>query len=133
MPEYLQWDSLTKRIINKWYSVDPSIIEGLPNILQLSRDLFNSLTEYHIVDNGVVRLMTQVEQDAYEQAKAQAIIDQENQRISGLDDLIQNTGLQGITLTRIDVAIDNIGSLQDAKTFLKKLCRYIIKFIAARQ
>ena len=130
MPEYIIYDPLTKLIKEKYYSVDPSIVTGKSNLLEIPRDLFNSLTEYHIVDAGQIRLMTQVEKDVYEQAKAQAIINTENKKINDMDSLIQNIGLQGITLAKIDTTINNIGSLADAKTFLKKLCRYIIKFIA---
>ena len=128
MPEYIQFNPLTKIIINKWYSADPNIVSGLPNILEIPRDLFNSLTKYHIVDSGQTREMTQIEKDILDQAELQAQIDTENKRITDLDDLLQ-TDLSGLILTRIDIAINNITNLNDAKIFLKKLCRYIIKFI----
>ena len=130
MPEFIQYD-LQGRIIKKFYSADPSIVEGLSNILQVERNTFNSLTKYHIVDNGIVRLMTQAEKDALDVEEAQAEIDKENTRIVGLDDLM-NVDLSGMILTKVDIAINNIGSLADAKIFLKKLCRYIIKYISAR-
>jgi hypothetical protein len=132
MPEYIQYDAQGK-IIQKWYSADPSIVVGLSNILEIPRDLFNSLTKYYKVDNGIVREMTQTEKDAFDQEELQAQIEAENKRILDLESKIQDTALSGITLSKIDNAIDNIGSLADAKVFLKKLCRYIIKFIVRRK
>ena len=73
--------------------------------------------------------MTIDEQNALIAEETQAQIDAENSRIQSLDNLLQ-TDLSGLTLTRIDTVINNIGNLTDAKAFLKKLCRYIIKFIA---
>ena len=128
MPEYIQYDILGK-IINKWYSVDPSIVEGRENLLEIPRDLFNSLTKFHKVDNGIIRIMTIDEQNTLIAEENQVIIEAENKRIIDLDSLLQ-TDLSGLTLTKIDNVINNIGNLNDAKAFLKKLCRYIIKFIA---
>lgn len=125
MPEYIQ-SNLQGLIINKWYSADPSIVDGLPNILKIPRDVFNALTKYHIVDAGVVREMTQAEKDQLDAWEAQKVIDAENARLVAMDDRIESSILSGITLTKIDNAIDNIGSLEDAKVFLKKLCRYIV-------
>lgn len=128
MPEYIQYD-LKGRIIKKWYSVDPSIVEGLLNILIIPRDMFNSLTKFHIVDNDVVRLMTEAEKTILIAEETQAQIEAENKRITDMDGLLQ-TDLSGMTLSRIDTAIDNIGNLNDAKVFLKRLARFIVKFIA---
>lgn len=127
MPEYVQY-SQDGKITNKWYSVPPSVIAGLSNILEIPRDIFNSLTKYHKVDAGVVREMTQAEKDTLDAAEAQAVIDAENARVLDLDNKIDNLGI--MILTKIDNKIDAIGSLADAKAFLKKLCRYIIKFTA---
>ena len=118
-------------IVDKWYSVDPKVVEGKPNILEIPRVVFNSLTKYYKVSNGQVVKMTQVEKDAVDAAQIQAEIDVENARISKLDNKM-DIDLSGITLIKVDTAIDNIGSLADAKVFLKKLCRYIIKFISVR-
>ena len=134
MPEYIQYDltssPVTGMIIKKWYSVDPSVVDGLPFILKIPRDTFRALTKFHVVDSGAVREMTQQEKDAltaYEQAQAEQA---ETDRINALDDLIDSGEIPSMVLTKIDNAIDNIGSLADAKAFLKKQCRYIIKFIA---
>ena len=129
MPEYIQYSNETNRIIQKWYSVDPSAIEGLPNILKIPRDVFNSLTKYYIVDNGKIREMTQEERDQLDAYEASQAEQAETDRITALDDKM-NTDLSSIVLTRADTTIDNIGDLAGAKLFLKKLCRYIIKYIA---
>lgn len=129
MPEYITYNPVNGRIVDKFYSVDPSVVEGRENLLEVPRNIFNELTRFHIVDNGVIRLMTQLEKDTLLAEEALALIEAENARILGLDDKIQ-VGLDGITITKIDTAIDNIGNLNDAKVFLKKLCRYIIKHIA---
>lgn len=129
MPDYIKFDPLTKRIIERWISIDPSKVEGYENILQVTRAVVEGITKFHKVENGEVVLMTQAEQDALLAEETQAIIDQENARILDLDNLMQ-TDLSSITLAKVDTAIDNIGNLNDAKVFLKKLCRYIIKFIS---
>jgi hypothetical protein len=126
LPDYIQ--HLNGKIINKWISIDPSIVESLPNIIQVERSIAESITKFHIVDTGVVRVMTQVEKDALLAEETQTVINAENQRILDLDLKIDN--LPTMTLTRVDTAINNIGNLNDAKVFLKKLCRYIIKHIA---
>lgn len=126
MPEYIQHNA-QGLIIQEWYSVDPSVVEGLQNILKIDRDTFNSLTKYHMVDSGVVRLMTQQEKDIYDAYLAQQADNIETTRINSLDDKISAINVGDFTLTKIDTAIDNISNLDDAKVFLKKLCRAIIK------
>ncbi len=81
-----------------------------------------------MVDNGEVRIMTQAEQDALIAEEEQAIIDAENARIAGLNENIN--GADNLTIDTIDTKINAIGNLADAKTFLKKLCRFIIKYVA---
>lgn len=128
MPDYIRFSPDTKRILERWISVDPSTIDGLPNILQVSRSEVEGVTKFHLVDNGIVREMTQAEQDALLAEEAQAVIDDENQRILDLDLKIDN--LPTMTLTKIDTAIDNITNIAGVKAFLKKQCRYILKYIA---
>jgi hypothetical protein len=108
------------------------VVEGRSNILEIPRDIFNALTKFHKVDNGAVRQMTQAEADILITEEIQASAVAENKRVSDLDGLLQ-TDLSGLTLTKIDQAINNIGSLSDAKVFLKRLCRYILKFTARRE
>ena len=128
MPDYLQSNPLTKRIIKKWISADPSIVENLPNVIQVTRTEAERADKFYLIDNGILREMIQVEKDALLAEEAQAEIDAENSRVTDLDNKINDTG--GITLSKIDTAIDAIGTLTDAKAFLKKLCRYIIKYTA---
>ena len=72
MPDYLRYEPVTGRIVQKWISADPSRVEGLPNILQVTRAEAEGITKYHIVDNGVLRLMTQAEKDALDLEEANA-------------------------------------------------------------
>lgn len=128
MPDYVKYNAqglITKR----WRSVDPSVVEGLQNILQIDRATYESLTMYHIVDSGQVREMNQAEKDTLDAWLEQQRQQRETDRINALDDKM-NIDLSGIVLQKADTAIDNIGSLTDAKAFLKKLVRYIIKFIS---
>ena len=128
LPDFIQSNPLTKRIINKWISVDPSIVESLPNIIQVERSVVESITKFHIVDNSQVRLMTQIEKTALEAEEAQAIIDAENLRIANLDTKISSVDLSDLTLTKIDTKIDAISNLAQAKTFFKLLVKYLVKY-----
>lgn len=128
MPDYIKYNPLNNRIIQKWISVDPSVVENETNILQVTRDVIESITKYHIVDGGTVREMTQAEKDALDAEEAQAVIDAESARILDLDNKIEL--VNGTTLAKIDTRIDAIANLADAKTFLKRMCRYIIKYVA---
>lgn len=103
MPEYVQWDSLTKRIINKWYSVDPSIVEGKPNILQIPRNVYHSLTKFHKVENNQVVLMTQAEQDALLAEEAEAHRQELLARINKYE--VSNLDLLTALVKRINVRI----------------------------
>jgi len=81
--------------------------------------------KYWKVVAGVVSEMTQAQKDAVDQAEADALAAADLASIQALDDRIDNVDMD-VILTKADNAIDNIGSLADAKVFLKKLCRYII-------
>ena len=126
MPEYIKHDD-SGYIIQKFYSVDPSVVEKETNIIEIPRDLFNSLTEYYLVKNGKVVQMTQAEKDAYNVLKTQQAADAENQRLSALDDSL--TASLSVRLTKVETMIDNIGSLADAKTFLKRLVRFMAIYV----
>lgn len=131
MPDYIQWNSANGYILHKWFSVDPSTLAGLSNILQISRETYNLLDKFYLVENSKVRLMNQAEIDALLAAETKIAIVAENARILALDNNINN--VNEITLAKIDAKINAIESLADAKVFLKKMCRYIIKFIAANK
>jgi len=127
MPEFIRFND-KKLIVQKWYSVDPSVVEGIANVIKVDRETFKRITKYWVVDNGIPREMTQDEKDQLDAWEQQQSEQAETDRINALDDKIEN--LPSITLTKVDTAIDNIGSLSDAQLFLKKLCRFIIKYIA---
>lgn len=103
MPEYVEFLLDTGKIIQKYYSVDPKVVEGKPNCLEIPRDLFNSLTEYHIVDAGQVRIMTQTEKDAYNQIKVEA---QKQELLAQIDNYeVSNIDLITALVKRINVRI----------------------------
>ncbi len=72
MPEFIQTDENGK-IIKKWYSVDPLVIKGLPNIIEVRRDVFKAITKFHKVVGGQVVEMTDDE-------KAEVIAEEKAQR-----------------------------------------------------
>jgi len=130
MPDYIQHNGIDGTIINKWVSIDFNEVEGKSNIIQIDRTTYHALTKYHKVENDQVVEMTQIQKDALDDAEALAKVNAENARIAGLDGLIKSGELAGITMTKVDGIIDNINNLTDAKSFFKKLCRYIVKYIA---
>lgn len=72
-------------IIAKHYSVDGAGLDNNPNALKIPRDVFNSLTRWHKVENNQVRLMTQAEKDiilAQDEADRIATL---NAQVDGLD------------------------------------------------
>ena len=123
MPDYVEYNGGGK-IVNKYRSVDPSLVDG-KTVLEITRSPFDSLTKYFKVENGQLLTMTQAEKDALDAAELQAAIDAENARIAALADKM--TGTQSVSLTKVELAIDNISNLADAKVFLKRLCRYLAK------
>ena len=82
MPEYIQTDS-SGRIIKKWYSVDPSVVKGLSNIVEVPRDVFKSITKFHKVVDGKVVEMTDEE-------KAEVIAKEEAQRKKAETQRVEN-------------------------------------------
>ena len=128
MPDYIKFNA-QGLIVQRWRSVDPKVVENETNILLIDRATYESLTKYHIVDSGQVREMTQAEKDQLDAWELQQREQAETDRINALDDKLSED-LSSVVLTKADNAIENIGSLADAKVFLKKLCRYIIKFVA---
>lgn len=127
MPDYISYNLITGKIIDKFYSVDPKVVEGRNDILELPRDEFNALTIFHKVDFGVVRLMTQAEKDAMIAAEAQARITEEAARLVSMDTSIGSVKIVDFPMVKVDGVIDAIANLADAKLFLKRLCRYVAK------
>ena len=126
MPDYIKYNPLSGRILNKWLSVDPSVVAGESDILEIPRSVFESLTKYRKVDNGQVVEMTAAEKSALDLEEAQERQAERQAEIDVIDDRF--TAVQTISLTKVENAIDNIGNLNDAKVFLKRLCRYIATF-----
>jgi len=109
-------------IIGKHSSVDGADLVGC---IKITRSEYEDITRFHkIVDEAVVE-MTQDEKDAILQAEADAIALAEASRVTGIDDKMADYDMSGVKLTRVENAIDNIGNLNDAKKFLKRLVRYI--------
>ena len=103
MPDYVQHDSGT--IVKRWRSVDPSIVEALDNIVLVTREVYNSLTKYHIVDGGTIREMSQAEKDVIIQAEADT-------QAQAIEDALQryevsNVELLTALIKRINVRIPN--------------------------
>jgi len=104
MPEYIQHDD-KGRIIKKWYSVDPSVVKGLPNIVEVPRDVFRKLTKFHKVVDGKVVEMTDEE-------KAQVLAEEEAQRKKAEAQRIENldVSIKDIIIAlikRINIRIPN--------------------------
>ena len=105
MPDYVKFLLENGRIIQKWISADPSIVENLTNILQVTRSEAETLTKFHIVDNGQVRLMTPAEQDALLAEEAQT---QKQSLLEAIDKYeISNLDLLTALVKRINVRIPN--------------------------
>ena len=128
MPEYVSYNLLNGRIIDRFFSVDQSVVQGRDNIIQISRDEYNSLTKFHKVDSGTVRPMTQAEKDTFLAEEAQALIDAENVRIADIDDKVSKAQVTNFPMVKVDQVIDAISNLAEAKLFLKRLCRYLAKY-----
>jgi hypothetical protein len=97
-------------------------------IIATSGEYQNAGSRYYKLDANVVNgprivEMTQAEKDQLDVAKIVAEQDAKNARIAIIDDNM--SAVPNISLTKVDNAIDNISNLNDAKAFLKKLCRYI--------
>jgi len=93
-----------------------------------SNSFLSSIPRRYLKISGTsVVEMTQSEKDAVDQAIADAQKQAETDRINKLEDKLQAIQTGDFPLTKIDNAIDNIQDLNDAKAFLKKLVRGIIK------
>jgi hypothetical protein len=91
------------------------------------RTAFDQFTkiDFNVISGSRVISMTQQEQDDITDAEVAAVIQKAADRLTKIDDNIA-INRSSMVLTKADNAIDNIGSLADAKVFLKKLVRYIV-------
>lgn len=71
MPDYVRHDGMGK-ILQTYVSVDPSMVEGVENVIEVSRGVAEGVTKYHKVENSKVVEMTQAEKDALTASEAQA-------------------------------------------------------------
>ena len=85
----------------------------------------NRKVDQSIVSGSRVVDMTQAEIDAAIAAALQVRAARKALRDAALDDRIASAKKSDANLIKVDQAIDNIGNLNDAKVFLKKLSRYI--------
>lgn len=96
MPEYIQYDKDGK-IVNKWYSADPSVVEGKANVLQVTRDAFNALGEFSVVKDGKLTEMNLAEKSALATAK-QAEVDLAIAKKQAVMDDLKKIGLKDETI-----------------------------------
>lgn len=103
----------------------------LPNCIEATRQEYadaglsgKKLDKSVVTGNRIVD-MTQAEKDAIAQAEADALAQAEAARLLALDDSITSVDVTGTKLQKVETAINNIGNLNDAKNFLKRLVRYI--------
>jgi hypothetical protein len=101
-----------------------------PKCILATDEEYNLSGQFKKIDKSIVsgpRVidMTQAEIDAIVAAQAAASAAQAAARLQAKDDsLVEDRS--ALVLTKADNAIDNIGSLADAKVFLKRLVRYIV-------
>ena len=86
MPNYVFYDKngliyKKKRSISS-HLIEEGLIPGYERTVKV--DDINTITKYHIVDNGVIREMTQAERDTLDQAEAAAQAQVEEQAIQDL-------------------------------------------------
>src|SRR3990167_7064527 len=140
--DYACYDPDSNIINEKYLSVDGAVMGiQLPNngemirtncliisrnkILTLDNDTYKYDASIVGTNDQKIRLLNQEEKDAIILAQQQALDQYEASRVTNLDNVISNIDMTGIKLQKVEQAIDNIGSLAEAKIFLKKLVRYI--------
>lgn len=74
-----------------------------------------------------IQLMDLGEQAVVDAAEDAVKVIEKLSRISDLEDRIDGLNSSDFPISKIDTAIDNINNLNDAKVFLKKLVRGIVK------
>jgi len=113
-------------ITEKHFSVDGSDLDIRPECIKIKRSLFRSLTRFYLVENNLVREMTQIEKDALLLAEANAQAAAKTQRESDIDSEINSININDISLPLVDAEINALGVSQDVKDFLKKFVRYVV-------
>lgn len=121
--DFVCWDN-NDNVVSLHKSVDSLDYVNRTDCKKITRSQLESInTRLYKHSSGDIVAKSQAELDVEALAEATAQAQAEATRLSNLDnDLIKN---RNITLTKVDNVIDNIGNLQDAKVFLKRLVRYI--------
>ncbi len=105
--------------------MDANCFEATKTEFDKAKDQYVKFDPSVVSGSHIVNL-TQAEKDALIAAEAQAIADAEAARLTGLDNKMSAAKVSDATLAKVDVAIDGIQNLVDAKAFLKKLARYLV-------
>jgi hypothetical protein len=122
-------NSTPKKVLNFLASVNtPDYSDRLDVLINPDiSGLVNVPLKYLKVENFNVLEMTVLEKadvDLLEQLSAKNTTDAE---VLALDDDISNSQISDFVMAKVDTAINNIANLADAKTFLKRMCRYLVK------
>ena len=134
---WICYDRITKQVTKKaWGDGTKLGIAGDNNSNIIAGCILATKEEYDTASQGNMKVddslsigdrvvdMTQVEVNTKQQAKEDAYEQSRLSIYSSKDDDIAKDR-SNISLPKVDKAIDNIGDLNDAKVFLKKLARYI--------
>lgn len=115
----------TKRVLEYIKSVNTPEYSSRADVV-VNPDLPNGDIKYWLVKDGIVVEATQVEKDLIDQHEVDVIAQTEIDRLKEIDDSMADVDLSGVKIQRVETAIENISNLSEAKTFLKRLVRYII-------
>ena len=101
MADYIKYDAVTGRILEKYKSVDGSNLVG--DILKIDRETFDALTIYKKVFGDAVVDMNQTEKDEVDAEIAQAQADELQERLDKFE--VSNLDLITALIKRINVRI----------------------------
>lgn len=89
-------------------------------------DSLPGVPKYRKIRNGAVAEMSQAEKNAVDQAEVDVIVTTKANRRAQLDALIESSQISDFSMGKVDIAIDSMNNLNDAKLFLKRLVRAIV-------
>lgn len=118
-------NTVTNRVVQKVKS-QGKVYSTRVDCLRINREQFNTITNRHKVIGENVVSMTQDENDLLDSIIADAHATTETFRVASFDNSLSIANVNDAILPKVDQAIDGISSLSDAKTFLKKLARYLL-------
>lgn len=137
--QWICFDSVTKQVTSK--KEGDGTVLGLcgannsnihPDCILANKTEYDSFSEYKKYDASVVtgnRIvdMTQDEKDVILAEKAAAAASFETIKFSGVDIKMSAVMLKDFTMPNFDLKIDSITNIDEVKTFLKLLSRYVAK------